>query len=154
MFREMRRKDKMFTNEEMLEIMNTAQYGVISTTGADGYSYGVPVDFVYKDNSIYFHCALVGQKLDNIEFNNKVCFTVITDVSLIPDDFNTRYKSVIAFGTVVELFEQDKHNILVNFIEKFSPEYMESGMKYIADAGAKSRVFKIQVEHMTAKGKK
>ena len=36
-------------------------------SGEDGYAYGVPLNYVYVDNSIYFHCAKEGHKLDNIK---------------------------------------------------------------------------------------
>jgi len=154
MFREMRRSDKALTNEEMLDILNTAEYGILSTVGADGYPYGVPVNFVYLDNKIYFHAAVTGHKLDNMTFNDKVSFTVVKDVELMPDDFNTKYKSVIAFGKVKELPLDKKNEIYVAILKKFSKDFMEAGMKYIEEAGEKSRVYEIGIEHMTAKGKK
>ena len=154
MFKEMRRKDKALTNEEMLDIMNIAEYGILSTIGEDGYPYGVPVNFIYQNGDIYFHSALTGHKLDNIAFSDKVCFCVVIDVELIPDDFNTKYKSVIAFGDITEVEETEKKDLYVAFLHKFSGDYMESGMEYIKNAGEKARIFKISVKHMTAKGKK
>lgn len=154
MFREMRRSDKMLTDYEMLEIMNTAEYGILSTVDENRFPYGVPVNFVYQDGSIYFHSALTGHKVDNITFSSKVSFCVVTDVDLIPDDFNTRYKSVISFGEVEEVAGEEKQRALVLFLEKFSKDYLESGREYIRKAGEKARVYKIEVKHMTAKGKK
>lgn len=154
MFREMRRKEKMLSNEEMLDIMETAEYGVLSTVGEDGWSYGVPVSFVYKEDKIYFHAALVGQKLDNILYNNKVSFCVVKDVELLPADFNTKYKSVIAFGEAAEVPEDRKGDIYKLFIEKFSRDFIPSGMEYARTDGPKAKVFQIDVQHMTAKGKK
>ena len=154
MFREMRRKDKALTNNEMLEILQTAEYGILSTIGEDGYPYGVPVNYVYHNNKIYFHAALTGHKLDNIAFNEKVSFCVVKDVELMPDDFNTKYKSVIAFGKVKEVPEAEKKDIYVIILEKFSKDFMESGMEYMRKAGDDAKVFQIEIEHMTAKGKK
>ena len=154
MFREMRRKEKMLTNEEMLELMDTVEYGVLSTVGEDGWSYGVPVSFVYKDEKIYFHAALTGQKLDNILFNNKVSFCVVKDVELLPEDFNTKFKSVIAFGEVTEVPESGKNDIYKLIIEKFSKDFIPSGMEYARTDGPKAKVFQIDVQHITAKGKK
>jgi len=152
MFREMRRKDKMLTPDEMLDIMNTAEYGILSTVDESGLPYGVPLNFLYKDGNIYFHSALTGHKLDNISFSNQVSFCVVKDVELIPDDFNTKFKSVIAFGEVTEVAESNEIYRLL--LEKFSPNYMEAGIKYINKAGTKARVYKIAIKHMTAKGKK
>ena len=154
MFREMRRSDKMLTNEEMLEIMETAEYGILSTVGGNGFPYGVPVNFIYKDGNIYFHSALTGYKLENIECNNKVSFCVVKDVALIPDDFNTKYKSVICFGEVKELGDEKKQEIFVAFLKKFSNDYMKAGMEYIKKSITKAKVYEIEIKHMTAKGKK
>jgi len=154
MFKEMRRSDKRLTDEEMFDIMNTAEYGVLSTIGENGYPYGVPVNFIYMNGDIYFHSALTGHKLDNIAFNHKVSFCVVKDVDLIPDDFNTKFKSVIAFGDITEVQETEKKDLYVAFLQKFSSGYMESGMEYIRNAGEKARIFKISVKQMTAKGKK
>lgn len=152
MFRVMRRKDKMLTPDEMIEIMNTAEYGILSTVDENGWPYGVPVNFLYRDGNIYFHSALTGHKLDNIAFNRQVSFCVVKDVELIPDDFNTKFKSVIAFGEITEV--EDKDEIFMLLLEKFSGNYMETGMEYIRKAGAKAKVYKIEIKHMTAKGKK
>lgn len=153
MFKEMRRSDKKLTNEEMVEIMNTAEYGILSTTNEDGFPYGVPVNFIYRDGSIYFHSALTGHKVDNLKFNNKASFCVVKDVELIPDDFNTKFKSVISFGEIREIEGQEKQDIFILFLEKFSQDYLEKGKGYINKAGDKAKVFKLEVQHMTAKGK-
>ncbi|MDD2190258.1 MAG: pyridoxamine 5'-phosphate oxidase family protein [Eubacteriales bacterium] len=154
MFKEMRRKDKMLTEDEMLDILASSEYGVLSTIGDDGFPYGVPVNYVYKDDFIYFHSASTGHKLDNVANNANVSFCVVRDVELIPDDFNTKFKSVIAFGTVSEVAEAEKDAILTLFLDKFSKDFIPSGMDYIKNAGPNARVFAIKVLHMSAKGKK
>ncbi|MGE5380219.1 MAG: pyridoxamine 5'-phosphate oxidase family protein [Methylocystaceae bacterium] len=152
MFREMRRSDKTLTQDEMLEVMNKAEYGILSTVDENGWPYGVPVSFLYRDGNIYFHSALTGHKLDNIAYRHQASFCVVTDVELIPDDFNTKFKSVIAFGEISEV--EDKNEIFMLLLEKFSANYMEAGIKYIQKAGAKAKVYKLEVKHMTGKGKK
>lgn len=154
MFKEMRKQEKKLTNEEMYDILARAEYGVLSTVGEDGYPYGVPVNFVYMDEAIYFHCANEGHKVENIEFNNKVSFCAAVDVELIPEEFNTRFKSIIAFGEAKEVFGEEKIRAFLMIIEKFSNEFYESGVEYVKKAGYNAVVYKIKPEHMTAKGKK
>jgi hypothetical protein len=48
----------------------------MATIGRDGYPYVTPVNFVYDQGCIYFHCALKGEKLDNIARESRVCFEV------------------------------------------------------------------------------
>ena len=154
MFREMRRKDRKLTEAEAIDILNRCEYGILSTAGTDGYPYGVPVDYAYRDNGIYFHCATVGQKLEAIENNSNVSFCVVTDVDLIPEDFSTRYKSVLIFGKARELFDEEKREGLMLILEKFSADFVESGEKYIDSKWDQTKMFRIEIEHMSAKGKK
>ncbi|WP_434509934.1 pyridoxamine 5'-phosphate oxidase family protein [Desulfitobacterium sp. AusDCA] len=154
MYREMRRKDKLLSEEEMLQVLNIAPYGVLSTIGEDGIPYGVPISFVYKDDKIYFHSAIEGHKLDNIKVNNHVSFCVVTDVETIPDKFTTKFRSVIIFGTVEEVNEDRKKETFKLFLEKFSSGFMVSGMEYIKNAGKGARIFRVEIDHITAKGKK
>jgi nitroimidazol reductase NimA-like FMN-containing flavoprotein (pyridoxamine 5'-phosphate oxidase superfamily) len=155
MYREMRRRDKRLSEEEMRHILTTSAYGVLSTVGEDGVPYGVPISFVYDENKLYFHSALEGHKLDNIKANNRVSFCVVSDVEAIPDKFTTKFRSVIAFGTVDELSdENEKKKIFKLFLEKFSSNFMESGMNYIEKAGKFAKIFQININHTTAKGKK
>ena len=66
MFRKMRRFKQQLSEEECLEILKTAKRGVLAVLGDEGYPYAVPLDFVYEDGKIYFHCAKEGHKLDAI----------------------------------------------------------------------------------------
>ncbi|HBQ87673.1 MAG TPA: MFS transporter [Syntrophomonas sp.] len=154
MFREMKRSEKMLTKDEILEIMNTAEYGILSTVGENGFPYGVPVNFIYRDDKIYFHSALTGHKTDNMTFSNKVSFCVVKDVELIPEGFSTKFKSVISFGEVKEVEEEEKQEVFILLIEKFAQNYMEAGLKYIQKAEAKAKIYMIEVQYMTGKGKK
>ncbi len=152
MFREMRRKDKELTKEKMMMILEKEEYGVIATIGEDGYPYGVPVNFVYHNESIYFHCAVEGHKYDNMKYNPKVSFTIVCDTELIPKQFSTKFKSVIIFGQAEEVYDDEKNEGLEAVLEKFSSAFMASGRKYIKNAWDETKVFKIVVEHATVKG--
>jgi len=83
MKREMRRKDKKIGTDEAINLLTNCEYGVLSIVGTDGQLYGVPLNYSFKDNCIYFHCALVGHKLENIENNPKVSFCVVGDTKVL-----------------------------------------------------------------------
>jgi len=152
MFRKMRRIDKSMGNEAALELLHKGGYGVLSTVGSDGYPYGVPISYACKDDAIYFHCATEGQKLDNIEENSKVSFCVIGDTEVIPEKFSTNYESVIVFGNANIIANVDeKKSALLAIVEKYSPNYTESGKKYISNDFGKTKVIKMNIEHITGK---
>lgn len=149
---EMRRKEKMISHEETLEVLASAEYGIMSTVGADGMPYGTPVNFVYKDDAIYFHCATEGHKLSNLEASDKVCFTVVDSVELMPEKFNTKYRSVIAFGTASTVEnDEEKKKVLLEVVRKLSPDFIESGIAYINSSFSKARVIKITISEISGK---
>lgn len=150
---EMRRKDRLLALEETQGILKDGEYGILSTVGADGIPYGVPVSYAYDNNIIYFHCAKdVGLKVANMEQHNKVCFTVVGKTEVMPQSFATKYESVIAVGTVQKAV--DKHIGLNLLREKYSPEYAEAGAKYIEASYEQVAVYEIHVEELTGKAKR
>ncbi len=70
--KEMRRTDKEIGTDEAVRLLTECEYGVLSTVGNDGQAYGVPLNYVYKDNCIYFHCALSGH-LSCISGHKMIC---------------------------------------------------------------------------------
>ena len=73
----MRRKQSEITDRAVIDrILERSTIGRLATVGADGYPYITPVNFVYLDGAIYFHCARSGEKLDNLKRDPRVCFTV------------------------------------------------------------------------------
>jgi uncharacterized protein len=153
MFKEMRRKERELSAQEAKALLSACEYGILSTVCEDGYPYGVPISFACQDDSIYFHCAVTGQKLENLEKNNKVCFCVTGETELLPADFSTRYKSAIAFGIASEVFEDEKRNGLKLLIDKYSHDYMAKGMQYVDEKWDRTRVFKIDIKHLSGKGR-
>jgi nitroimidazol reductase NimA-like FMN-containing flavoprotein (pyridoxamine 5'-phosphate oxidase superfamily) len=61
---------------KMEEILGRCRVGRLATIGADGYPYVTPLNYVYWNEAIYFHCARKGEKLDNIAADPRVCFEV------------------------------------------------------------------------------
>jgi nitroimidazol reductase NimA-like FMN-containing flavoprotein (pyridoxamine 5'-phosphate oxidase superfamily) len=71
----MRRKHCEITDpKEIDRILSSTNIGRLATNGADGYPYVTPVNFVWLERKVYFHSALVGEKLDNLARDPKVCF--------------------------------------------------------------------------------
>ena len=153
MFREMRRKDKLKTPEETVQILENCTNGILSVIGDGGYPYGVPVSYTYNDGKIYFHCALTGHKLDAIKADPKVSFTVVGADNISPEKFTTTYKSVICFGkaSILEK-DEDKQAALELIVGKYSADYREGGLEYIKKMWDKTAVVQIDIEHMTGKG--
>ncbi len=158
MFREVRRQNRILEDEARVrELLSGSEYGFLSLgTAENGYGYGIPISFVYdKDtNSLYFHCAPQGQKLDMIRRNNKVSFCVVGITQPIADKFTTLYESVIVFGKAdIDLSEDEKRKALRLLVRKYSPDFEELGEKYMDKSWDRTVVFKVEIEHITAKAK-
>lgn len=151
MFKKMRRNDRALTQEGAIDLLIKGEYGVLSTIGENGYAYGVPLSYVYNEGKIYLHAATEGLKLDNIALNNKVCFTVIGDTKVLPEKFSTNYESTIVFGKATVVEGEEKIEGLKLLIEKYSLEFLESGMEYINRAQMATKVVKVEIDEITGK---
>ena len=151
MFKEMRRKEKKMSNEEIIEFLKSGEEGVLATIGKDNYPYAVPLNYAYHDNGIYFHCATSGHKVDNINHNSKVSFCVVKDTQIVSEDFSTKFKSVVLFGTAQEMHGDEKEEGLMVLVRRLSSAHIKAGEKYIKNAIDKTKVFKINIEHKSGK---
>ncbi|MFI3213646.1 MAG: pyridoxamine 5'-phosphate oxidase family protein [Eubacteriales bacterium] len=154
MFREIRRLNKQIMNrEEVIQMLETATNGVLAVAGDDEYPYAVPLSFAYADGKIYFHSTTAtSHKMDAIKKNPKVSFCVVTQDHIIPDDFNTLYKSAIAFGIARVLTdEQEIMKGILAITRKYSGEYIEKGKEHIEKYRGKFCVVEIEIEHLTGK---
>lgn len=151
MFKKMRRLDRKIEPLEAFEILKNNGYGVLSTTCENGYAYGVPVNYIYLNDSIYFHGTPNGLKLDNIKANNKVSFCVVGDTMLLSDKFNTNYESVIVFGKATEVFDKEKREVIMAAINKFSKGQIDKWQEYMEMMIDKTKVMKIRIENISGK---
>ncbi|MBW1645803.1 MAG: pyridoxamine 5'-phosphate oxidase family protein [Deltaproteobacteria bacterium] len=151
--RTMRRKDREIAAGEARRLLEQAEYGVLSTVAKDGSPYGVPLNFCVIDDCLYFHCALEGQKIDNLEHQQSVSFCAVGKTEILPARFGTKYESVIIAGKVHEAFGQEKQLALEGLLRKYSPGFFDQGIKYIEDLREKTRVFKITIDKLTGKAR-
>jgi len=151
MFREMRRIGNALPNEETVAMLRKATNGVLSVTGDDGYPYGVPVSFLYRNNQIVFHCATEGHKLDAISRNPKVSFCVVEQDLIVPAEFNTLYRSAIAFGKARILAGEEKREYIEAIAKKYAPDYDKEAKDYIKSDWSGFNVVVIDIDHLTGK---
>ena len=150
---EMCRSDRRLSEDEAKQVLMQGEYGVLSTIGGDGFSYGVPLSYAFDGDKIYFHCAAnVGHKLENLDFSNRVCFTVVGKTQVLPERLATRYESVIVFGTVKPA--ADKLAVLELIRAKYSPNFEEQGKKYAKAAEDRVATYELRIIEFTGKARK
>lgn len=154
MQRAMRRADRAMDLENAAALLSQGTYGVLSTVGGDGKPYAVPLSYIFRNGAIYFHCATEGRKLDNLAANSAVSFCVIGQTKTLPREFATEYESAIASGNASPVFGEEKREALVGILEKYSADFMESGLKYLAGQLERVSVIRIDVDHVSGKARR
>ena len=152
MFREMRLKEQQLDMDKVADIMEKCTSGILSINGDNGYPYGVPLSYAYADGKIYFHCAREGFKIDLLKKDPKVSFAVVAQDNIVPEDFNTLYLSVIAFGTVRLIDDpQEMMQTHMHIINKYSKDYKDAGVKYMNSSINDIYMAEITIDHITGK---
>ena len=153
MFRQMRRKNQILSQEESIAILQNGTTGTLAVLGDDDYPYAVPINYFYENNKIYFHGAKAGHKIDAIKKHNKVSFCVVAQDDIITEKFTTYFKSVICFGTA-RIIEDDaeKRNAIEKLTVKFTPDQTEQKRSEAIEKEFPALgMVEMTIEHMTGK---
>ncbi len=126
--------------------------GVLSLSGTDGYPYGVPVSYFYKDKKVYIHGAKQGYKHECIERSNKACFTVIDADDIVAEEFTTYYRSAVAFGKIRIIEGSDElRSVMEELSDCLTPNDEEKTKETISGSFDRLRVLCLEIEEMTGK---
>lgn len=137
--------------DKMMKLLEDGEYGIISTIGEDGYPYGFPMSYVLMDDSIYFHCGIIGHKITNINYSEKVSFTVVGKTELLPEILDTNYESIILFGRAMKVDGEEKIRALEKIVDKYAKGFMLEGKDSIKEEKDITLVIKIEIENITGK---
>ena len=151
MFRNVLRKKNAVGEDECIKLLNEQTRGVLAVLGDDGYPYALPINFLYDEGMIYFHCGPVGHKLDAIERCPKVSFCVYDQGYLEEGDRAFKVTSTRVFGRAEEVTDIAlKEEICRKLSAKF-PVSKEETDAEVARSLPATRVIRIVPEHMTGK---
>lgn len=151
MFREMRRKKQALTQAECIAVLQAEKRGVLAVHGEDGYPYALPMNFFYRDGTLYFHCAKTGHKLDALAADDRVSFCVMDEGVREDGDWPLHFQSVIVFGRVRLVAEPEERLLLLRELGiKYLPA-PEDVERELEKYGAAAQVLALSVAHMTGK---
>lgn len=161
-YRAIRRTMSELKDEEKInKLLSVAKVGYLGLSDEEG-TYVVPLNYVWKDNNIYFHGSDKGRKVDAMQSSNRICFTVSEDRGTIanptPADIGTSYTSVMVFGKVRKVDRlEESTKALQAMLDKFVPGYFERELseKYVdsyrSSLGSRTVVYRIEPDQITAK---
>lgn len=150
--RSMRRFNQQMTQEECAAILKEGASGVLAVAGDEGYPYAVPLSYVYEDGKLYFHSAVTGHKVDAVRRDARASFCVIAEDRVVPAEFTTYYRSVIAFGRARVLTDDaEKRRAISVLAAKYAPDLAVERMDAIEKAFPRFCMIELSIEHMTGK---
>jgi nitroimidazol reductase NimA-like FMN-containing flavoprotein (pyridoxamine 5'-phosphate oxidase superfamily) len=153
MFREMRRSRQQLSEKESMEILENGTAGVLALSGDEDYPYAVPISYVYCGSRLYFHSAVSGHKIDAVQKSNKASFCVISQDHIVPEEYTSYYKSVIAFGRIRLLTEESEKRAAAELLaKKYHPADTPAGRSAtIGQAWPRMALLELRIEHLTGK---
>ncbi len=121
MFRPLLKKKQLLNEDETEKVLLRCTNGILGLTGENGYPYTVPLNYVYYNGKIYFHCAKAGYKLDCLLKDPKVSFTVVDQDEIHSEEFTSYFRSVIVFGEAAVIEEgRERTDAFLALCEKYS----------------------------------
>jgi len=152
----MRRKEREITGIDEIEAI-ILRCAVCRIALADNnIPYIVAMNFGYSggdEKKLLFHSADSGKKIDMIRKNNFVCFEMDTDHQLNQGmeacDFNMKYSSVIGWGNISIVKDEEEKREGLNSIMKHYTNQVPSG--YRKEAFDRTTVLKLVISTMTGK---
>lgn len=154
--RQIRRKDRAVSRDEALDLLNRCEYGFLGTADQDGRPYVVPLSYALMDGAVYFHCAAMGHKLDNIAANPAVCFSVVGATKPVFDGgFSTYYESAAVFGQArLVRDDEERTKALTALARKYLPGHMDACESEIAKNWIRTQVYAVSMDRVTGKAKR
>lgn len=126
-----RHRGDTLPEERIAEILRRTHWGVLSTVDADGGPYGVPIGFAWdeSDGSLILHTYHTGQKIENINRDPRVCFSIVGGSELVTDKFAANFESLVIFGRMEKISDPaEVVRAAKIFCRKFAPKIV-AGME-------------------------
>lgn len=149
----MRRSDKEIKDPMTIQkILEEAEICRIALVDGNE-PYLVPMNFGYKDNTLYLHSATEGRKIDILKENNRICFQMDIKTEIIASDapcnWGVKYLSVVGHGKGQLINNAtEKINALDIIMAKYDPD---TCFEYSEEAISKVTVIKVKIGEISGK---
>ncbi len=148
-------KTLVHTDRELIEsVINNCNICFVGMADIDGIPYVIPMNFGYKNNTVYLHSGQEGSSISILGRNPKVCITFNSNPELVFRDqevacsYRMRSKSVIGWGTVT--YEEDftKKIEALNIIMK---HYSDTIFTYSDPAIRNVKIWTVSLDKFTCR---
>ena len=148
----MRRKEKEIANKNEIEAIIYKSQVCRLGLADEGSPYIVPLCFGYRNNTLYFHSAKEGRKIEILKRNHRVCFEFDIDAQIHAGEtacaWGMNYRSVIGYGTASFVDDPaDKRKAL----DIIMGQYADGAFTYSDKTLNKTLVIIVEITGMTGK---
>ena len=148
----MRRSDKEITDRKAIEDIILRSKVCKLAMCEKNMPYIVPLCFGFKNNTLYFHSAPKGKKVEILKKNPNVCFEfeIFTQVikSAKACKWGMKYRSVIGFGKAGFIADDDLKRQAFDIIMS---QYAEGSFVYEEALLKSTIIIKVEIHSMTGK---
>lgn len=149
-----RRQDRLLDEAAAMELLQSGEYAFLSMTTDEG-AYGVPINYVVENDTIYIHCAPEGRKLRAIAYDSRVLLCVVGHSRVVGEQLTTAYSSVIVAGRA-QIVEDEalKRHALQLLVDKYASDFREEGYGALERSLHRTAVVAIAIESISGKTKR
>lgn len=148
----MRRKDREIQGKEAIEDVIRKSVVCRLAMSDENRPYVVPLCFGYENNTLYFHTAPEGKKIEILKRNQKVCFEFDTGTAVVRGTqackWAMKYQSVIGFGDASFIEDDESKRRALDIIMK---QYASGTFSFLEEPLRRATVIRVQIESMTGK---
>lgn len=114
--------------------------------------YLVPLNYGYRNRTLYFHSAAEGHKIELLKANPLVSFSVVIDLGVIEAEracnWGARFRSVVGAGRVEFIQDMEEKE---DALQVLMTQYSDKDFDLPDDAVKATTVFKLAIEQMVGK---
>lgn len=148
----MRRSDRLVVSRPEVDSIIRGSTVCHLALSDDHRPYVVPLNFGYRDQTLYFHCSREGKKVEIIRRNPRVSVSFIEDHHVVPSgtacSWTTKYRSVIGSGTASIIEDRPSKK---DALEIIAGQYSGNGFHFEDESVDRVLVIRVDIEYMTGK---
>lgn len=148
----MRRKDRERDADFAWRVLETAPYATLSTVNKAGEPCSVPVSPARLGDAIVFHCAVAGEKLDNLTANPSVCLSAVSRADILAEQYTMAYDSAVFHGRAQIVTDPRQRRAAIRAITaRYAPEHMAKFDEVFEKEAPRTVIVRIEPTSVTGK---
>jgi nitroimidazol reductase NimA-like FMN-containing flavoprotein (pyridoxamine 5'-phosphate oxidase superfamily) len=143
------------TENEIIEsVIRQCDVCFVGMADADGIPYVLPMNFGYRDGTVYLHSAQEGRSIEILRQNPNVCLAFNTKNELVYQhpqvacSYRMRSHSVIAWGQVIFEEDFDRKTEALHILMK---QYSDQAFQYSKPAVQNVKIWRVTLDKITCK---